>query len=216
MSKKNMTMLVLGAAPRTVGQLEQRFNAIMNSRYDIGLQHAGQLIRLKVSGNPQLGWYDPKLDLIKDIYSLNANKLTVVDSPWFAENHAKAIALEAAGNTAEADALFNELLNKTQLTFSQINRDGMKPTFGSNQFVDCMIEVADVQDRDEAGNRLETSHRAVVVNTASAVQAAIASKSKRFGADVAMATALANVREAQAATPEVVTPEAIATEAETK
>lgn len=213
MSKKNM--LVLGAAPRTIGPLEQRFNAIMNSRYNVGLQHAGALIRLKVSGNPQLGWYDDRLEALKDIYSLNANKLPVIDSKWFEDNHAKAIALEANGMTAEAEVLFNELLNKSQLTFSQINRDGLKPTFSTNQYIDCMIEVADVQDRDEAGNRLETTHRSVVVNSASAVQATIVSKSKRFGADVAMATALANVPEAQTTTPEVVAPEAIATEAET-
>jgi hypothetical protein len=169
---------------QTIGPLEQRFNAIMNSRIEITAGHVGKLVRMKVSGTPAYGYFDDKIGedgALKDIYSFNASKATVLDSQWFADNHAKAIALEAAGNVTEAEELFNELLNKSQLSYGVINRDGSKQQFASNQYVDAMIAMTDVKERDNEGKETGVTHKALIVESISAVGATIVGKSKRFG-----------------------------------
>lgn len=166
---------------RTVGPLESRFNNIMNARpTDLTLGHAGQVVRCRVAGTPQLGWYDERLQALKDIYSFNVNKMSVVDSPWFAENHAKAIALEAAGQADAAAILFNDLLNKSQLSHGIINRDGTKTQFASGQTVDLAIGTAKVEDKI-GGVGTGTFHTALIVASISPVAALIVGKTKRFG-----------------------------------
>lgn len=178
---------------RTIGAEELRFNRIMNSRLEVGLGHAGKVIRCKVSGNPLLGYFDDRIPnpvtgqpegALKDIYSFNVNKASVLDSAWFQQNHAKAIALEAAGNVEEARELFNQLLNSSQLSYGIINRDGTKQQFNRDQMVDLTIAVVDAVDRDEDGKETGTTHKALVVDGMSAVAATMLTKSKRFGADV--------------------------------
>jgi hypothetical protein len=173
---------------RTIGPLETRFNAIMNSRLDLSAGSIGSPIRCRVSGTPKLGWYDERMDALKDIYSFNVNKLTVIDSKWFTEGHAKAIALEAQGLEKEAADLFNDLMNASQLSYGIINRDGTKKQFASGQTVDVLIESAQVEDKVN-GVGVGTFHTALVVASISPVEAVILGKSKRFGAPVVEETA---------------------------
>jgi len=175
---------------RTIGALEQRFNAIMNSRFELFQSHAGTPIRCKVSGNPKLGYWDERISgfdgksagALKDIYSFNVNKMDIVNSAWFNEDLDKAIALETAGQLDEAAKLFDELMNASQLTLGVINRDGTKQQFASNQVVDVVCVIADVADRDAAKNKLATTHKAIVADSLTAVGAVTLSKSKRWGA----------------------------------
>jgi hypothetical protein len=178
---------------RTIGAQELRFNRIMNSRLEVGLGHAGKPVRCKVSGNPMFGYFDERINnpttgapegALKDIYSFNVNKASVLDSAWFSTNHAKAIAFEAAGQIAEAEQLFNELLNAAQLTLGVINRDGTKPQFQRDALVDVVIAVVDAADRDATGNKLDTTHKAIVAESIIPVAAVMLNKSKRFGVDV--------------------------------
>jgi hypothetical protein len=170
-------------AARVIGQLEQRFNNIMNSRLELSLSHVGKVIRAKVSGNPQYGWYDPSLDAFKDLYSFNVSKATVIDSPWFTETHAKAIALEAAGNADAAGELFNSLLNKSQLSYGVINSGGMKQQFGSGQIVDLFIATVKTEDKVE-GVGQGTFHTSLVVDSISAAGVTTIGKTRRFGEPV--------------------------------
>lgn len=178
---------------RSIGAEELKFNRIMNSRLELGLGHAGKLVRCKISGNPLFGYFDDRVNnpttgapegALKDIYSFNVNKASVLDSAWFNTNHAKAIALETAGQVAEAGELFGKLLNAAQLTMGIINRDGTKAQFQRDALVDVVIAVVDAADRDEQGNKLESTHKAIVAEAIIPVAATILSKSKRFGVDV--------------------------------
>jgi hypothetical protein len=169
---------------RTIGAAEQRFNNIMNSRLELSLGHAGKVIRAKVSGKPNYGYYDPRLDALKDLYSFNVNKSTVIDSKWFGDQHAAAIAAEQAGEIDKATAMFNELLNASQLSFGIINRDATKMQFTQDQVVDLSIGVTDVAEKDENGNPTGVSHKALIVEGCSPVAATLLTKSRRFGAEV--------------------------------
>jgi uncharacterized membrane protein len=177
---------------RTVGAEESRFNAIMNSRLVAGMHNAGQPVRCKISGNPLLGYWDERLanpttgevGALKDIYSFNVNKLPVIQSPWFKENHANAIALEAAGEVDQARELFNKLMNASQLTMGIINREGTKEQFASNQLVDVVLGTAEVEDKDASGNPTGTTHTALVAEGITAVAAVRLAKKALFGADV--------------------------------
>jgi hypothetical protein len=176
---------------RTVGAEEQRFNRIMNSRLTAGFQHVGQPVRCKISGNPMLGYWDERITnpsdgevgALKDIYSFNVSKLPVIQSPWFKENHANAIALEAKGDVEAARELFNDLMNKTQLTFSIINRDGTKQQFASNQLVDVVLGKTEVEDK-ENGVGVGTFHTALIAEGITPVAHVNLTKQAMFGADV--------------------------------
>jgi len=176
---------------RTIGAEERRFNNIMNSRSEVNRSMTGTPVRCQVSGKPQLGYYDENITglngqkgVLKDIYSFNVNKASVCNSTMFTEGHAKAIALEAAGDKDEARILFDQLLNQSQLSFGIINNDGTKTQFFSGQTVDLLLDTVQVQDRDAAGNRLESTHEAIVVKSMTPVAAIVASKGRRWGADV--------------------------------
>jgi hypothetical protein len=171
---------------------QARFNAIMNSRNEVTLGHAGKVIRARISGTPNLGYWDDRIvnpstgevGALKDLYSFNVSKGTVLDSPWFANAHAEACALEEAGHADEARALFNDLMNKSQLSFGIINRDGSKQQFASGQIVDIALDTTTVEDKDDAGNPTGTSHIALIVSSISPVQATVIGKGRKFGADV--------------------------------
>lgn len=155
-----------------------RFNAIMNSRTEIGIQHVGTEVKLMISGNPLYGYYDERLKANKDIYSLNANKATVLDSPWFTETLNKAIALEEAGSHDDARKVFDELMNKAQMTFSIINR-GSAEQFVKNQQVIGTVALVNVDDLGADGKPTGTQHTAVTFNKAYAPVIKAAPKSGR-------------------------------------
>jgi hypothetical protein len=156
----------------------------MNARFEVGLGHAGQVVRLKIQGNPTLGYYDDRIDALKDIYNFNASKASVLDSDWFNEQVEEAIALETAGESEAAETLFNKLMNAAQLTIGIINRDGTKMQFTSNQVVDVLIGTAETEDKDGDGNVLGTYHTSVIAESVSPVQAKILTKRRRYGADI--------------------------------
>lgn len=138
-----------------------RFNNIMNSRKTVELSNVNASMKLKVSGTPKYGWYNDTLGKNVDIYSLNANKATVLDSEWFADTLAEAVALEAAGDTKKAGELFDELLNKAQMSFNIINDKGTAERFVKNQPVIGTIELVEVDDKDEKGKATGTTHQSV-------------------------------------------------------
>jgi hypothetical protein len=150
-----------------------------------------------VSGAPKYGYYDARIDALKDIYSFNVRKATVLDSKWFTEGHANAIALERAGNSEAAEALFNELLNASQLTYGVINRDATKTQFAQDQMVDVTIGMTDVEDKDANGVGLGTFHKALIAEGMSPVASIILVKTKRFGADIKEETPVAPVAPAE-------------------
>lgn len=176
----------------TIGPLHQRFNNIMNSRLSLTMGHAGQVVKCQVSGNPKYGYYDPKLDALKDIYSFNVSKTSVEDSPWFIAAEAEAIALEIAGQTEMASELFDKLLNQSQLTLGIINRDGTKPQFSRDQVVDLFIGTAKVEDKKD-GVPQGTFHMALIVKSITATGVVTLSQGRRRGAPVVSEAAPAPV-----------------------
>ena len=108
----------------------------------------------------------------------------MLDSEWFNTQHAEAIALEQSGDKAAAEKLFNDLLNASQLSYGIINRDATKPQFMQDQLVDLQIDMVDVEDRDEAGNHIGTTHKAVVVAGMTPVAAVVLGKGRKFGVQV--------------------------------
>lgn len=195
MKKINVSFFAVAAAAASIGPEERRFNNIMNARKEIGLQHAGSLVKCQVSGNPQYDYWDERvpditnggaMGVLKDIYSLNLSKATVLDSAWFAGQHAEAVALEAAGDSTGARKLFDELMNKSQLSYSVIQR-GNKERFSSGQPVEVLIDSTDVEEKDANGVVIGT-HKAVICKTMIAQKAVAASSGRRFGADVVVPT----------------------------
>jgi hypothetical protein len=92
-------------------------------------------------------------------------KATVLRAKWFIKSHVAAIMLERAGKVTEARAAFNELLNFSQLTLGIINRDGLKPQYAANTPVEVMVSIVDAPDLDDAKNKLETTHKALVADS---------------------------------------------------
>jgi hypothetical protein len=175
----------------TVPQEEQRFNNIMNTRKEVKISDVGTPIRCKVQSALHDYWDERlvspstgEVGALKDIYSFNVSKATVLDSKWFADKHAAACAAEAAGDTDAARKLFNEAMNNCQLSHGVINRDGTKPRFVKDQVVDVTLDVTDVEDKDANGNPLGTTHKAIIVTGMYPVQAKLASAGRRFGAAV--------------------------------
>lgn len=196
---------------QTVLPGQARFNAILNSRNEVNLGHAGEVVRATITGKPNIGFWDERIvnpstgevGALKDLYSFNISKGNVLDSKFFLEAEAKAIALEAAGQEAEATALYNDLLNKSQLSFGQINRDGSKPTFASGQIVELALGVVDVEEKDSNGNPTGTSHKSIVVTSIAPVKATMLTKGRKRGADVEEETPVAaNVPVGQVVAPE--------------
>lgn len=192
MKKINVSFSAVAGAAASVGPEERRFNNIMNARKEIGLQHVGSLVKCQVSGKPQYDYWDERvpditnggaMGVLKDIYSLNLSKATVLSSTWFAEQHAEAVALEAAGDAASARRLFDELMNKSQLSYSVIQRGG-KERFSSGQPVEVLIDSTEVEEKDNLGAVIGT-HKAVICKTMIAQKAVLATAGRRFGTDVA-------------------------------
>jgi hypothetical protein len=139
-----------------------RFNNILNARVCVELGDDGEVVPLAIQSATH-GVFNEKLDAIVDIYNVDASKGTVLDSAWFKEQRIAALKLEKAGELEEAEKIFGELLNKSQMTFNIINRDGMARTFQKGEFIKAKIQVVDVADRDEDGNDLGTTHKSVTI-----------------------------------------------------
>jgi hypothetical protein len=145
----------------------------MNARVCVETSHHGELVKLVIQ-SATYGVFNEKLDALVDIYNVNASKGTVIDTPWFREQRIAALKLEKAGQHEEAEEIFRELLNKSQLTFNVINRDGMAKTFQKGEFIKAMIEVVDVADRDDDGNDLGTTHKSPTIKGIPVAQEAVA------------------------------------------
>jgi len=185
---------------RTVGQLEQRFNNIINSRLELPATPPAYF-KCKVSGTPKYDYFDVRVGTegaMKDLYSFNVNKALVLDSPWFMQGHANAIALEQSGDTAAAEKLFNELLNASQLSYGVINNNGSKPRFTQDTPVEVAVELINVPERvDTQTGEITPAHKAVAVTGMTKLESVSLGKRKRFGADIeeevpAAATVAAN------------------------
>lgn len=145
----------------------------MQSRKErIDLSDVGTTKTLRVT-SVQLGWYDAKIDALKDIYSLDAVNLHVVQSPWYKEQLAAAVALENAGDFKGAADAFNKCMNASQMSFNVINRTGMKQQFVENQRLECFITTA---EREQPDGSMRTS---IIIDKPYALKATPAS-SKDF------------------------------------
>lgn len=160
----------------TLGPKEQRARQIMGARFAVSLSDAGSAANLKVTNVTygvvaQLGATGNQA--IKDIYNLNAYKRETVMQPEFGQEWAKAVKLEQSGAEEEAEKLFNDLLNRCQLTFGQINNDGMAPTFSKGEIVKCTFDVAEAKNRDFEGNVIEGTHSSVIISSMSPIHAKV-------------------------------------------
>lgn len=152
------------------GPLHERFDRILNSRMQVSLSDAGDAVNLKIV-NCTYGVVSQinGEDVIKDIYNLNAMK--VESAKRFAPKWAEAIAAEKAGDAERAEELFNEVLNKTQLSMGIINNAGTAQQFGKGEIVKCFLDRAEAADRDDDGNKLDTTHHTVVISSMAPIAA---------------------------------------------
>ena len=155
-----------------IGPAEQRARQILNSRFAVGLADAGSASNLKVVSATygvisELG--KGGNTVLKDIYNLNAYKRETAAQPEFRQAWAKAARMEQSGDSEGAEKLFNELLNRCQLTFSIINNDGMATSFSKGEIVKCVFDSVEAADRDLEGNKLEGTHTSVIIASMSPV-----------------------------------------------
>lgn len=129
-----------------------RAMAIINSRKNITREHIGEQLVRQVQGkgtyqsaaeqearNPGRSQYFPQY-----IYNLKANSTEAMGR---AENKAiikAAMEAEAAGNTAEASKLFNDYLNAIQVSFTMIDRPGVRKLEDGN-LVTLIVQEAETK-----------------------------------------------------------------------
>ena len=135
--------------------------AIINSRLPISRTHVGQQVMLSIQGagtfqsaqQQEAKTPGQKAYFDKYIYNLKANSTEAMSRP---ENKAilkEGMVAEANGDTATADAKFNEYLNTIQVSFNAIAREGVRK-FEDGDMVTAVVEEADTK----------TGHKAIVVN----------------------------------------------------
>lgn len=125
---------------------------ILNKRKTILTTHFGQQVVLTVQGNGQFlakgfqypapggtGMTENQFDRM--IYNLQANSQLSMQRPEFKAILLEAVKAESAGDTDTAHELFNDYLNKVQVSFSIIeNPGGTSRRFFSGDQVTTVIE----------------------------------------------------------------------------
>lgn len=145
--------------------------AIINKRSTLKVSDAGQLMQFIVQGNGQFlpkghkytaNGTDRENQFDRTIYNLRANSAIAMaaNKSLFTD----ALKAESAAETSKAHDLFNEYLNKIQISFSVIEPSTRKFTNGS--VVRAIVETA-----INAANE-----QAIVVNDVSEVRATTAAK----------------------------------------
>jgi hypothetical protein len=107
---------------------QQGVIAIMKQRALVTLSHVGKRIRLLVQGNGNVidvtdaagelvqSVSEPGTVLRKKIFNLRANSEVAMKNPRTRQILVDALAAEKAGDTEKASELFNDYLNKTQVS----------------------------------------------------------------------------------------------------
>jgi hypothetical protein len=156
----------------------QRFHNIINSRITVEFaQCNGVPTTMRISNDPFQGYWNEKLEASVDIYSTNANKAPILDSEWFNAEYEKALALDAAGESDAAREIFDDLLNKAQLTFSLVNREAAPSKFAKGEVIKAVLVKVKVERKDADGKGTGEFYDSIAVDgTPIAAQAQQAAK----------------------------------------